>query len=427
MVGFAETYFSAFAVFLGANNFQVAMLAVLPPFCGGVSQFFTLRILDHMGSRQKMVTRFALIQGMFLIPAVLSYYAGGVKAEVFLISIICYFVAGQVIGPVWNSWIGDIVPIGERGSFFGKRNRAVTVGTFLSMVLGGFILRIFEKSSDEIFGFGIIFCLGMLARAMSTKMLALKKDPNYVGSKSDYDEFFTFLKSIRKKNEGNLILYMASVNFAVFVSAAFCVPYLLKVRHYTYSNFVVVTSAVALAKVMSSPFWGEVVDAMGARRVVKTVGILLPLSILPWAFVGDTYVLVICQLFSGFIWAGYELSTFTFLLDAVRPADRAKVASYSNFISFSAALLGGIVGTLILSFGPQPIHEYALVFIVSALLRLVAYFAFVPSINEVRIVAPVKAVNILFKATGFRHVWGITNRLVVFGKTNFVRVKNKRD
>ncbi len=100
MVGFSETYFSAFAVFMGANNFQLAMLAVLPPFCGGLSQFFTLKILDRMGSRQQMVCRFALAQGLFLVPVALSFFAGGVRAEVFLIAVICYYVSGQVVGPV---------------------------------------------------------------------------------------------------------------------------------------------------------------------------------------------------------------------------------------------------------------------------------------------------------------------------------------
>ncbi len=416
MVGFGETYFSAFAVFLGANNFQLAMLSSLPPFCGGVSQFFTLRILDKMGSRQKMVTRFALAQGCFLLPICLSYFAGGVRGETFLFFVICYFVAGQVVGPVWNSWIGDLVPVNQRGSFFGKRNRMVTIGTFLSMVAAGLVLRQFEKTPEEIYGFIIIFCCGVVARSMSVKFLSIKKDPQYVGTQSDLDQFFTFLKGILSRNEGRLILYMASINFAVFVSAAFCVPYLLKTCHFSYTTFVVITSTVALAKVLSSPFWGEVVDSIGARKVVRMVGLLLPLSIFPWAFTNNPYILVGCQLFSGFVWAGYELSTFTFLLDAVRPSERAKVASYSNFISFTAALAGGIVGTLIVSIGPQPLHEYALVFILSCVFRVIAYFTFVPAINEVRVIAPIKTVNVLFKAVGFRTAWGFTNRLVVFRK-----------
>jgi len=413
-VGFAETYFSAFAVFLGANNLQLALLAVLPPFCGGVSQFFTLRILNHMKSRQQMVCRFALAQGLFFVPMLLSYYVYGIRAEIFLLAVIGYFICGQVVGPVWNSWIGDLAPISERGSFFGLRNRVITVGAFLSMVTGSFILRIFENTRDEIFGFMAIFSLAMLARSVSVKFLSLKSDKDHADSKSDYSKFFDFIKTIRNRNEGRLILYTASVNFAVFLSAPFFTPYLLKTQKYSYATFIAVTSAVALAKVLSSPFWGSVVDSMGTRKVLKITGAMLPFSILPWGFTGDPYLLIVSQLFSGFMWAGYEISTFTFLLDAVRPSDRAKVASYSNFISFSAALVGGIIGTLIVSLGPQPLHEYALVFIVSSVLRLVAYFAFVPSIDEVRIISPVKTADVLIKAIGFRHVWGFTNRIVVF-------------
>ncbi|MGE3975192.1 MAG: MFS transporter [Bdellovibrionales bacterium] len=414
MVGLGETYFGAYAVFLGANNFQLAVLVSLPPFMAGLSQFFTLKLLKKFETRRKMVATMAFVQACFLLPLLGAYFIEGIKLEYCIALVVMYTVSGLVIGPVWNSWIGDLVAPQQRGSYFGKRNRMVTVGTFVSMLLGGFLLRQFTSSNLEYYGFACVFILAFLARLGSVFFLSRKAEPAFESMNGDLDQFFVFIKNIFSRNEGRLILYMASVNFAVYMSAAYCTPYLLKNLKFSYSTFVSIISAVALAKMMSSTFWGEICDNLGPKKVVAWTGLLLPFSILPWAFTKDAGLLFMYQLFSGFIWSGYELSTFTFLLDAVKPSERARVASYSSIICTSAALVGGMVGAFIvmqpLSFG----HEFSLVFIGSSFVRLVAYMLFVPRINEVRIVAPVKASSVILKATGFRPALGFTSRLIIF-------------
>ncbi len=419
MVGLGETYFGAYAVFLGANNFQLAILGSLPPFMAGLSQFFTLRLLKKFHTRRRMVTTMALIQACFLLPLLAAHFFEGVRMEFCIALVVMYTMSGLVIGPVWNSWIGDVVPPQQRGSFFGKRNRVITVGTFVSMMFAGFLLREFTNLKMEYYGFFAIFTLAFLARCLSVYHLHKKEEPEFEHVPSDLDMFFDFIKTVFKRNEGRLIMYMASVNFAVFISAAYCTPYLIKTLQFDYSTFVVVISAVALAKMLSSTFWGEICDHMGPKRVVTWTGLFLPLSILPWAFAKDPSLLFVFQLFSGFIWAGYELSTFTFLLDAVRPSERAKVASYSSIIVTTAGLFGGLVGAgIVLSevrfefFGWG--HEFALAFIASAIIRFLAFVAFVPRIDEVRILAPVKASSIILKATGFRPSLGFTSRLIIF-------------
>jgi MFS family permease len=414
MVGFGETYFGAYAVFLGANNFQLAILASLPPFMAGLSQFFTLKLLKTFKSRKRMITTMAFTQAFFLLPLMSVYFVEGVRLEFCIALVVMYTVSGLVIGPVWNSWVGDLVPPQQRGSYFGKRNRVVTVGTFVSMMLAGFLLRQFTSHHWEYYGFAMIFLLAFCARIGSVYFLSRKTEPPSDQVSGDLDMFFSFLKGVFKRNEGRLIMYMATVNFAVYMSAAYCTPYLLKTLKFSYSTFVSVISAVALAKMLSSTFWGEICDHLGPKKVVAWTGLLMPVSILSWAFTRDPGALFMFQLFSGFIWAGYELSTFTFLLDAVKPSERARVASYSSIICTSAALVGGLVGAGIVLSEITIGHEFALVFICSSAIRFLAYILFVPRIDEVRILAPVKASSVILKATGFRPHLGFTNRLIVF-------------
>jgi len=416
MVGLGETYFGAYGVYLGANNFQLAILASLPPFMAGISQFFTLTLLGQFKSRRKMIVFFALLQGVMLIPAFFSFYIPSLRLEFYILFVVFYTISGMVIGPVWNSWIGDLVPPERRGNYFGLRNRVITIGTFLSMIFAGFWLKELETNGHELLGFGSIFLSATLLRMFSVYYISKKHDPVFEPMTSNLDQFIDFVKNIFSRNEGRLIVYMSLINFAVFLSAAYCTPYLLRTLKYSYGTFVVVISAVALAKVVSSSFWGEIVDSLGARKVFQITGLFIPLSILPWAFTGDPLLLILSQFFSGFIWAGYELSTFTFLLDATQPTERARVASYANIFTTSAALFGGVVGAIALTVGPVVLHEFGLIFILSGVFRFISYFLFMPKIQEVRIITPVKASNVFMKATGFRPAIGFTSRLVVFRK-----------
>lgn len=414
MVGFSETYFSAFAIFLGANNFQLGVLASLPPLMAGLSQFFTFSILSLFSSRKKMVCFFVFLQGLILFPMLLSSQVSGIPLEIYIALVTLYTMSGVLIGPLWNSWIGDLVPPQQRGTFFGKRNRILTVGTFLSMLMAGFVLRHYKEIHYELWGFILVFCTGAFARSMSAYFLSRKMDPIQEHAGTRFRDFLEFVKNIFQRNEGRLILYMASINFAVFTSAAYIAPYLLRTLQFSYATYTLVISGVMLTKFLSSPFWGRVCDKLGTRRVLKVVAFLIPLSTILWAFVGNPVILFFAQCFSGFIWAGYELATFTFLLDAVLPKERARVAMYSSIIVNSSALLGGLTGSAVVLYGPQFLHPFALVFILSGVLRILAFVAFMPHIREVREIAPVRAKDVWLEATGFKSALGLTTRLVVF-------------
>jgi len=413
MVGFGENYFAAFAVFLGANNFQLGVLTSLPPLVAGLTQFFSLQVLEKFKSRKKMVCAFAFLQGCMLIPLFFSYKIEALRFEAYILLVILYTAAGMFIGPIWNSWIGDIVPSSKRGVYFGKRNRAITIGTFLSMLVAGFILRSYKEMNLELTGFLSIFTLALLARVWSTYFLSKKMEPSYSLVPTHFGDFLVFFKSILTRNEGRLILYMAAINFAVYMAAAYFTPYLLRTLNFSYMTYTLIVGGIALTKFFTSSFWGEICDRMGERKVIYVTGLLVPLSTVPWAFTGSAFWLFAAQCFSGFLWAGYELATFTFLLNAVSPSERARVVGYSSIIVSAAAFLGGLVGSLIVLYGPVLLHPFALVFLVSAILRLIAMLVFVPQIKEVRTLHAVKTSEVLIQAMGFKSAVGFTRALFV--------------
>lgn len=413
MVGFGETYISAYAIFLAANNAQLGVLSALPPFLAGLSQLLTVKLMKRYASRRQLLCTLVFLQALAIVPLCLSHLLPAFKVEAYILAVVTFMAFGAIGGPIWNSWIGDLVEPSKRGKYFGMRNRVVTIGTFASMVAAGFTLSYFKDRGIAEVGFYCIFGLALVARLISCFCLSRKVDIPQPEVSPTAQGFWNFARTIFKRNQGILVLYMSAINFCVFLSAAYFAPYLLRTLDFSYTTYTLVISGVALTKFMTSPFWGEVCDALGSRRVLRWTGFLMPFSTLPWVFTGDPLTLFMLQCFSGFLWAGYELATFNFLLDATQPNERARVSSYSNLFTSTAALLGAITGVVLLHNGPILFHQYGFIFLVTSTLRFVALVVFTPKLQEVRVISPVRTRDILLKATGFKSAFGLGSRLVV--------------
>jgi predicted MFS family arabinose efflux permease len=480
MIGLGESYFSAYAIFLGANNFQMGLLTSLPPFLGGVSQFRTVSLMRKVPSRKKLVCMGVFLQALSLVPLILAFYLPVLRIEVYIALVCAYFTCNALIGPVWNSWMGDLVKSSQRSIYFGKRNRVITIGAFVAMTAAGITLRYFKDLQMEFIGFVAIFGLAFVARIFSFLNLARKFDPPQTLPVQDPRGFFGFMRDLPRKNHGRLVMYMSLVNFAVFISAAYFTPLMLKEYHFDYVTYTLVISGTAFAKFLSFSMWGELCDKLGARRVLRACGFMMAFVTLPWLFTREPMLLFLAQCYTGFVWAGYELSTFTFLLDATEPEERAQVSSYMHALGATAGLLGGLIGALmfvhtphswasalgrslgsgvpsplppgfnglsisdfgeLLQFGlgdasrpglasslgsgfahllstglSHPLLPYFVVFALSGIIRFIAYWRLGTQLQEVRVIAPVRTSEILFKASGFKSAMGLTSRVVFFAR-----------
>lgn len=416
MVGFAETYFSAYALFLGANNFQMGVLTCLPPFLASLCQFYTPDLAAKYKSRKRLVCAGVLLQTMSLLPFLFAYYFSFLKIEIYILLVTLYFASNNTIGPVWNSWMGDLVEVKERGIYFGRRNRMITIGTFLSMTLAGFLLRYAKSSSFELYGFIAIILLALGSRAVSFYFLTKKYDPPQNDKVLKKESFITFCKTLPQKNYGILIISMVTVTFGVYMAAAYYTPHLLRHLKLDYLTYTVMISAVLLFKYISSKFWGEVVDLWGSKKVVVLTSLLICFTTWPWFLTNSLTLIFIAQCYTGIVWAGYELATFTFLLDATEPEERTYVISFYNILNASMGFLGGVVGALWVVFSKDSVFAFKILFLTTSLVRLVSYFAFSTKIKEVRVVGHVKASDVFIKAAGFKSTLGLTSKLVVFNK-----------
>jgi MFS family permease len=423
-IGFGESYFSAYAIkVLNATNFQIGLLTAIPRLFGFLSELFSSNILDRVKNRKRMLRTFSLIHALMFIPIFLSFMFIGYETWFLIFFVTAYFVAGYIIAPVWISLIGDIVPDRIKGSYFGKRNEITGFVGFVSLLMGGILLQYFS-GINVIFAFGLIFLAAMIAKLISSYCFSRVYEPEYVVEDGSKFSFISFIKRMRSTNYGIFVLYLCLFSFSVQIAGPFFAVYMLRDLNFNYLNFTLVTGASAVASFLSMPLWGKYANTFGNRRIIALTGVLIPFVPLLWFFSRSIFHLIPIELFSGFVWAGFNLCSFNFVFDTVSPQKRARAFSYYNVLCGVFIFLGATLGGYLVRYGNMfwsPIH---LLFLISGISRFLMSLFFLPKIREVKEVKKISGGKLLLTILT-SEIWrGVNQRIIMFRKKKDLKKNN---
>lgn len=385
MSGFGESFFSAFAVFLKASNSQISLLGSLPQMFGSWAQLLSVDLVRAFKSRKRFICTFAFLQALMYIPIALVFYLGEFKVYYLLLFSCFYYLFGMILGSAWTSWMGDLVSAEERGRYFGKRNTIAGFISFFSVLLAGYLLQRFTENSVQYWGFALIFGLALVFRIISFAFLSMKYDPGMkVLDEEQQEGFFGFLKTAGSRNYGMFIFYLCVMRFSIFVAGPFFAAYMLYDLRLNYLQYTILIAFASITKYSTIRIWGRAVDKYGTRKILTLSGYLMPAVSLWWLLSSNYYWLLFAEAYSGFVWAGFELASFNFLLDTITPAKRTRYVAYYNVLNGTALFLGAILGGLLIKYGDMFWSGYLMVFLVSGVLRYATSFYFLPRMKEVR-------------------------------------------
>lgn len=399
MVGFGESFFVAYALLLKATTLQVGLLSALPQALGALLQFFSNALIRAFGSRKKLVMSGSLLQALMYVPVALIFFSGEWRVWHLLFFVCLYFAFGMVINPSWNSWMGDLVVENRRGAYFGRRSRVTSTALFIALLAAGYMLRQFEGAGiqKQFEGFVLIFLAAAACRVVSILFLSKQFEPPYTVRKEAEFGFLQFLKKPEFRNYRYFVMYLGLMNFAVFISGPFFTPYMLKELRLDYLTFTLVNASSIIVKVLSLPVWGKTVDRFGARRVMSLAGFLMPLVPVLWLFSENITWLIAIQIYSGFIWGGFEIAIVSFIFDITTPQKRVTGVAYYNMVNGLAVISGALLGSLVVRLNTVFWSPYLLAFLLSGLLRLGASLLFLPRLREVRTVEEIGYPRLLLK------------------------------
>jgi len=429
MTGFGEQYFTPLAIELGASNLWIGLLASLPPFIASLPQLFTSRVTAHLKSRRKLILIAVMLQVLTWVPLAALPLLGEANAVPLLIILVSfYYMFGQFANPTWNSLMGDLVNEETRGRFFGMRNKITGAVAFVSIFIAGYILSLFSKDA-VLPGFSMIFLVALIARLASWRYLSLMEDPPMREDGAEAFSFTQYLRRLSKTNYGRFALYYSLMNFSVYVAAPFFAVYMLKDLHFTYFEYTVATAAMSLTSFLSMSYWGNLADRFGNKKILSLCGTSLAVVPLLWLFSMDVLSVILIQILAGIVWSGFTLSALNIVYDNVKPHNRERVFAYHNILAASSIFLGAMAGACLSAEITDHWIFYSslqIIFLISAILRLMTSVLFLPGIKERRIVEPISERDFFIKYSGTGPAIGLSYRAVT-GLHRSIKKIGKKD
>ena len=387
MSGMSESYIHAFAVFLKATNAQIGLLSSIPQLMIALFQVPAARITEKLKQRKKIVLISVFFNALtlFLI-SFLPYLTKSVVLLIVLFSL--YLLFNSFAVPAWSSWMGDLVDDNKRGRYFGMRNRVTGFFSVISIFIGGYLLDHISNINGFL-AFGVIFAIAGFSRLISFYFLSRKYEPTYKSLDEERFTFTQFLKRITQTNFGIFTIYVCLMQFAANVASPFIIVFQLKVLNFSYLQYAILIGTTATVTFITIKYWGEHSDDFGNKKMFQITGMLIFIIPLLWVFIRSFKWAVVEAIFSGFVWAGFNLSASNFIYDTVRPSKRTQAIAYFNVIKGISVFIGASLGGLLSIVLPDTkifISSLVIIFIISAVLRLSASLIMLPLINEVRIV-----------------------------------------
>jgi MFS family permease len=372
-------FVTGLALMLGASDFEIGLLAALP-FLAQAAQPLSVLLPGVVGHRKRLaLIGLTVGRQVWWLVVPLLFVQASWPLTALLAVVTVSALSTMLVTPVWLAWISDIVPAEIRGRFFGSRSARIAVTTLVFGILGSLLLDWSRGQGHVAAGFAAIIVLAAVAAGLASVVLSGVSDrPSVPPTPRLYQG--GWLRPVRDFEYRRILRVFVVWNFAVGLSAPFFAPHMLVNLKMSFLLIGLYSGATSILAVASNRPWGKLIDRFGSRNVLTLCGAGIGLIPLIWLVPRAGYlgILVFEAIYSGLLWAGFNLAAFTLPIDKSPRDDRAYYlawfAAVTGLAFFAASILGGLLAESLSSFlwtvGGQSFVNYHVVFVVSAGLRV---------------------------------------------------------
>ena len=210
---------AGFARELGLGDLLYSVMLAMPVL-GGTVQIVASFVLEKKRKRKEIFLLSGLVnRSPWLLVAVLPFL---VRSRGLLFPLLVAFltmgaVGGAFVNVSFLSWVGDLVPLGVRGRFFGHRGMVATGAALLSGLLVGKVL----DAAKGIAGFTFVFMLASLAGLAELFFFARAYDPPMSASSLGTSPRLALKEVLGCRPFWKFLFFLISWNFAVNVASLF--------------------------------------------------------------------------------------------------------------------------------------------------------------------------------------------------------------
>jgi MFS family permease len=344
----------AFALLMGANNFQIGLLASLPTFTN-IFQLLSIWLVRKFNNRRAVAFICSVLARLpLLVIAVLPLLFDTASIDILIFFLFFFYFFGSIAGPAWNSWMKDLVPEETLGSYFARRTSYTqTLNVVLSLVAALLVDLIKENYPQyELYTYATMFALAGGAGLLGAWFLYRTPEPqSYLAHENIFN---LFKRPLMDSNFRRLLVFNSAWVFAINIATPFFTVFLLKSLGLPLSYIIGLTILSQVCSILTVRIWGRYSDRYSNKTVIAILAPLYIFCLIGWCFVGiytkmyaNLILLVFIHIFTGISTAGINLSLTNIGLKLAPRQEAIVYLSVKNiitaFFSSMAPLLGGIL------------------------------------------------------------------------------------
>lgn len=378
------TFITPFALELGASNSDIGLLSAVQNFFNTISMLPGAKLTEKMPRKQIWMISQLTAKMFFWVPIMLLPFIqidNKIGILLVMMALIAFFAGLRT--PAWSSMMGDLVPLKIRGRYFGNRNMVTGIAGIAATLISGWMV--------VAYGFSIVFFLAVLLSALSIIFFVQMYEPP-VKKVFHYKHSFEFnprnWATVLRINKPLVLFttYLFFMYFAVEIASPFYTVYMLRDLNIDYWWFSALTILGAAVRIISFRHWGRLEDKYGSRNILIVTGFFGCFTPFLWLFASNIPEIALIKIFDGFVWAGFDLIVFNYLLD-ITPANKRPqyVANHSFFVG-----LGVTMGDLVGAYLAFTLDTGRTAFLLWSGLQLIFLISFVLRIFVLALLAKVK-------------------------------------
>lgn len=391
--------FTGYMKKLGVGDFVYSVVLALPVL-GAVSQIFGSYFLETTGKRRFMFLASGCIHRVLWIPiAIIPLFMNthSHTAMIWIITILITIssIASSVSGVSFNSWMGQLVPTDIIGRFFGVRTLVFTISGAISALVVGYAVDVVKGIS----GFSIIFVVGAIFGLVDILMFIFIKHPPMKTSAMKPSLKNIITEPFKNSNYLKFVIFATAFSFGVNFSGPFFNVYMIEVLKMDYFMINLSTQVMAsIATILCVRIWGGWADRYGNKPIIFVSSVIIILAPVTWIFATPTnyFMVFVANILAGIGWSGYNLALFNLSVWLAPEKNRsAYTACFTLMTATIGTALAYLCGGLFLQYARPyfehanipflfgtPLNAFCIMFVISALLRVMAIIWFYPRYNE---------------------------------------------
>jgi MFS family permease len=352
------TFLVAMAVYMGASNFQIGLMAALPALTN-VFQVASIWLVQKYNNRRAICVICSICARLplFAIAFLPFMFTGATSLYVLIFLLFTQYIFGSVSGASWHSWMKDLVPERKLGSYFSQRSRLIQiVNVTLSLAIA--ISIDFVKShypQHIIITYTIMFFAGGIIGMIGVYLLSRAPEPKTC---LNSDNVFSLLqRPLKNKNFKKLLIFQSFWAFATNLALPFFVVFMMKTLELPMSNIIALGILSQLSSIFSLKLWGKYTDRFSNKTIISICAPVFIACILSWSFTANKsmpllslVLLVIIHVVSGCSAAGINLAINNFATKLAPKNEAIVYISARNIIVSSISAIAPLVGGLMADF-----------------------------------------------------------------------------